>query len=62
MLKFISKKALTLEAAILLEEFAISKAKELGVGTAVAVVDEGGHLICLKRLDGTMVAAAENLR
>lgn len=58
MLKFISKKTLPLEAALSLIEFSITKAKELGVGAAVAVVDEGGHLICLKRLDGTMVAAA----
>lgn len=58
MLKFISKKTLSLEAAKILEEFAILKAKELGVGAAIAVVDDGGHLICLERLDGTMAAAA----
>jgi len=34
------------------------KTKELGVGGAIAVVDDGGHLICLERIDGTMVAAA----
>ncbi len=58
MIKFISKKTLSLAVAKRLEEFAILKAKELGVEAAVAVVDDGGHLICLERLDGTMSAAA----
>ena len=49
---------LSLEVAKLLEKFAIVKAKELGVGAAIAVVDDGGHLICFERLDGTMAAAA----
>ncbi len=57
MLKFIEKKSLSLESAKMLEGFAESKAIELGVGAAVAIVDEGGHLICLGRLDGTMSAA-----
>jgi len=47
-----------LEAAKSLIRYAEIKAKELGVGGAVAVVDDGAHLICLERLDGTMVAAA----
>jgi len=54
----IPKHTLSLEAAKKLVEFAILKAKELGVGGAVAVVDDGGHLICLERIDGTMSAAA----
>ena len=56
--KIISKKSLSLEAAKTLIEYAKLKAVELGVGGAIAVVDEGGHLICLERLDGSMVAAA----
>ncbi len=58
MKKLIQKHTLTLEAAKLLIDFAKLKASELGVGGAIAVVDDGGHLICLERIDGTMVAAA----
>jgi len=58
MQKLIQKHTLTLEAAKSLIDFAILKAKELGVGGAIAVVDDGGHLICLERIDGTMAAAA----
>jgi len=58
MQKLIQKHTLTLEAAKSLIAFAILKAKALGVGGAIAVVDDGGHLICLERIDGTMVAAA----
>lgn len=55
--KIIIKHTLSLDAAKTLIDFAILKANELGVGGAVAVVDDGGHLICLERIDGTMVAA-----
>lgn len=58
MQKLIQKHTLTLEAAKSLIAFAIVKAKALGVGGAIAVVDDGGHLICVERIDGTMVAAA----
>jgi len=58
MQKLIQKHTLTLEAAKSLIAFAILKAKALGVGGAIAVVDDGGHLICVERIDGTMVAAA----
>lgn len=58
MQKLIQKQTLTLEAAKSLIAFATLKAKELGVGGAIAVVDDGGHLICLERIDGTMAAAA----
>jgi uncharacterized protein GlcG (DUF336 family) len=55
---FITKKTLSLKDAKVLEALAISKALELGVGAAVAVVDYGGHLISLVRVDGTMAAAS----
>lgn len=58
MLKLIQKHTLTLEVAKSLIAFALLKAEELGVGGAIAVVDDGGHLICLERIDGTMAAAA----
>jgi glc operon protein GlcG len=54
----IQKHTLTLEAAKSLIDFAILKANKIGVGGAIAVVDDGGHLICLERIDGTMAAAA----
>ncbi len=56
--KLITKKTLSHEAAKTLVNFAILKANELGVYGAIAVVDDGGHLICLERIDGTMIAAA----
>ena len=58
MTKLITKHSLTLESAKILIGFAIHKASELGVGGAIAVVDDGGHLICLERIDGTMAAAS----
>jgi len=58
MQKLIQKHTLTLEAAKSLIAFAFLKARELGVGGAIAIVDDGGHLICLERIDGTMAAAA----
>lgn len=56
--ELISKHTLSLEAANKILDFAILKATELGVGGAIALVDDSGHLICLQRIDGTMVAAA----
>lgn len=56
--KLIVKHSLSREAAKTLIGFAILKAKELAVGGVIAVVDDGGHLICLERIDVTMAAAA----
>jgi glc operon protein GlcG len=58
MSELITKHTLSLKAANMLIDAAIQKALELGVGGAIAVVDNGGHLICLERIDGTMAAAA----
>ncbi len=58
MLNLLNKKSLSLGDAKTLISFATQKATELGVGGAIAVVDNGGHLICLERIDGTMIAAA----
>jgi glc operon protein GlcG len=54
----IAKKTLSREAAKKLVDFAIAKAVELGVCGAIAVVDDGGHLICAERIDGTMFSAS----
>lgn len=59
MSSLISKKTLSLEAALKIVETAKAKAAEFKVGGAIAVVDESGGLICLERLDGTMPAAAQ---
>lgn len=56
--KLITKRSLSLEAAKEIMNFAEIKTKELGFGGAIAIVDEGGHLICVERVDGTMAAAA----
>jgi uncharacterized protein GlcG (DUF336 family) len=46
--------ALTLEEATEVIQRAHAKAAELGVKVTVAVVDEGGLLIALSRMDGAM--------
>lgn len=55
----VSKKALTLEGARTVIAAAIAAAKQKQApGGAIAVVDEGGNLIALERLDNTFGAAA----
>lgn len=58
MQKIKTKPVLSRENARILIDFAMAKSSDLGVGAAIAVVDDGGHLICLDRIDGTMPAAA----
>ena len=53
----IDKKALTLEAAKKIAAEADAKAKKARV--VIAVVDDGGHLLLLERLDDTQVASVE---
>jgi glc operon protein GlcG len=45
---------LTFEDANRVVEKAHAKAAELGIRVAVAVLDEGGHVIALGRMDGAM--------
>lgn len=52
------KHVLTLEGANRVIAAAIARAKERGAGGAIAVVDDGGNLIALQRLDGTFAAGA----
>ncbi len=52
------KHALTLDGANRVIAAAIAKAKERGAGGAIAVVDDGGNLIALQRLDGTFGAGS----
>jgi len=51
------KKVLSLEAARKIASAAEAAALEKGVGVVIAVVDDGGHLILLHRLDDTQVAS-----
>ncbi len=53
----LDKKVLSLEAAIRIAAAAEAAAREKGVGVVIAVVDDGGHLILLHRLDDTQVAS-----
>lgn len=52
-------RALTLEGARRLVAAAEAKAKADGAGAAIAVVDAGGNVIELARIDGTFPAATE---
>ena len=53
------KKALTLEGAKKVIAAAVAEAKRLNAsGGAIAVVDDGGNLMALERLDGTFAAGA----
>ena len=54
-----SKKSLTLDGARTVIAAAIAEAKRVSApGGVIAVVDEGGHLMALERLDGTFAAGA----
>jgi glc operon protein GlcG len=52
------KKALTLDGARRIIAAAVAEAKKNGAGGAIAVVDEGGNLVALERIDGTFAAGA----
>lgn len=52
------KRTLTLEGARRVIAAAIAEARKANAGSAVAVVDDGGNLIALERIDGTFAAAA----
>src|SRR5206468_4704811 len=53
------KKVLTLEAAMKAATAAQAEAAKRGATVVIAVVDDGGHLILLHRLDDTQVASVE---
>ncbi len=54
-----TKPVLLLDDANLVMDAALAKARSLGAGGAIAIVDDGGHLIALQRIDGTFAAGAE---
>src|SRR5213592_171589 len=53
----LDKKVLSLEAATKIAAAASAAAKAHGVGVVIAIVDDGGHLILLHRLDDAQVAS-----
>jgi len=53
----LDKKVLSLEAAKTIAAAAESAARARGVGVVIAVVDDGGYLLVLHRLDDTQVAS-----
>ena len=53
------KKMLTLQAATKAAAAAEAEATKRGATVVIAVVDDGGHLILLHRLDDTQVASVE---
>ena len=54
----ITKQELSLEGAKLVIAAATAEARRNKAGGAIAVVDEGGNLMALERLDGTFAASA----
>ncbi len=53
------KKVLTLKAAKTIAAAAEAEANKRGSTVVIAVVDDGGHLLLLERLDNTQVASVE---
>jgi glc operon protein GlcG len=53
-----SKKVLTLEGAKKAIAAAVAEAAKAGAGGVIAVVDDGGNLMALERIDGTFAAGA----
>jgi uncharacterized protein GlcG (DUF336 family) len=49
---FAASHRLTTEGAKAMVAAAVSKAEDLGIAVTVAIVDAGGHLIVLERMDG----------
>jgi glc operon protein GlcG len=56
---FSGKKVLTLQAAMKAAAAAQAEATKRGATVVIAIVDDGGHLILLHRLDDTQVASVE---
>jgi uncharacterized protein GlcG (DUF336 family) len=54
-----AKKVLTLEAAKLAAAAAEAAARQGGWKVVIAVVDDGGHALCLHRIDGTQASSVE---
>src|SRR5690606_38589785 len=55
----IEQKVLTLEEAQLMMAAAEKRAKKDNWNVVISVVDAGGHLICLHRMDGAQIGSVE---
>lgn len=55
----VASHGMTLELAEQIMTAAVSEARQDKAGGAIAIVDEGGHLVQLIRLDGTFAAASQ---
>jgi glc operon protein GlcG len=53
-----TRPTLTLEGANAVVAAAVAEARRRDAGGAIAVVDDGGHLVAFQRLDGTFAAGA----
>ena len=58
-LALITKRTLTLEAAKQIATAAEKFARKKGWNVVIAVVDDGGHLIHLARMDGTQIGSID---
>src|SRR5262249_51171213 len=54
----LDKKSLSLEGARQAVAAVVAEARAKGVGAAVAVVDDGGNVLAVERVDGTFAAGA----
>jgi glc operon protein GlcG len=57
--QMLDKKALSLEAAKQVVAAAEAEARKNGWNVSIAVVDEGGHLVILQKLDGTQYGSVD---
>jgi glc operon protein GlcG len=57
MAKLLTKKALSLEAAKEIAEAAAAEARRNQWTMVICIVDDGGHLIYLERMDGTQIGS-----
>jgi glc operon protein GlcG len=51
---------LTIDGAMKLLNAAMAKAKEIGVGECISIVDPGGHLLAFARMDGAFVQSFDS--
>jgi len=51
-MSFARSKRLTTAGAKKMLAAAVAKAEEIGIAATIAIVDAGGHMICLERMDG----------
>ncbi len=58
-LALITKRTLSLDAAKQISNAAEKFARKKAWNVVIAIVDDGGHLICLTRMDGTQIGSID---